>query len=172
MERHQGVREFVVGSQLAGNLDTGQQRRDAVRRHDPSAQFVVNREDVPGMYDNMQIGTQFDRIEFHGLAEMADLDTVYDNGSATDRPDTFRKLIDSKGPDKRIVLSSDGCRASTDPVNTYDWDELFKVAEYGAARGCSYSHQSRAKMTRIQTGKADLGMIETEFLDRLRTLYE
>ncbi len=147
--------------------------RDVVLSVDHDAVTVINREDVPGMYQNMQIGSSYDLIEHHGIANMADLDVVYDNGSATDRPDTFRKLLDGwPGVDqRRIVLSSDGCRASTDPVNTYDWDALYEVAAYGAARGCSFSHQSRAKMTRIQTGKADLGMIETDFLDRLRTLY-
>jgi hypothetical protein len=147
--------------------------RAVVKRADPSAQTIINREDVPGMYANMRIGHDYDRTEIHGLRDLAALDIVYNNGDATDRPDTFRKLLNRSDVDcKRIVLSSDGCRASsTDDVNTYDWDALFQVAEYGAARGCSYSHQSRAKMTRIHTGRADLGMIETEFLDKLRKLY-
>jgi len=147
--------------------------RAVVRRIDPSAQIVINREDVPGMYANMRIGHDYDRIEYHGLRDLGTLDIVHDNGSATDRPDTFRKLLNRSDVDcKRIVLSSDGCRASsTDLVNTYDWPRLLEVAQYGAQRGCSYSHQSRAKMTRILTGRADLGAIETDFLDRLRRLY-
>jgi hypothetical protein len=147
--------------------------RDVVKRADPSAQTVINREDVPGMYANMRIGKDYDRIEYHGLRDLSTLETIHDNGSATERPDTFRKLLNRPDTDcKRIVLSSDGCRASsTDLVNTYDWNALFAVAKYGAERGCSYSHQSRAKMTRIVTGRADLGAIETDFLDRLRSLY-
>jgi hypothetical protein len=146
--------------------------RDRIRQTWPDAPITVNRnEDVPGQYQNMRIGADFDRISFHGKRDLGTLDEWYDNGGATGRPDTFRKLLDWPGIDcSRIIFSSDGCRISTDPVNTYDWDRLFEVIAYVVGKGCGYEMQSRAKMTRIQTGKADLSMVEVEFLRKIVAL--
>lgn len=145
--------------------------RDVIRRVAPDAQVSVNRnEDVPGQYANMAIGRDFDRIAFHGKRDLGFLDEAFDNGEAKERPDTFRKLLDGRADNSRIVFSSDGARASMDPVNGYDWPRLLDVARYVTARGCGFEHQSVCKLERIRSGRADLNVMEMSWLRELAQL--
>ncbi|HOG29226.1 MAG TPA: hypothetical protein PLN93_11195 [Vicinamibacterales bacterium] len=82
----------------------------------------VNRqEDTPGQYRNMRIGQMggYDRIAFHGKRSLAYLDEEFPR-----EPElrTFQ-LFWASGPDpSRVILSSDGCRASTDVARlSYSW---------------------------------------------------
>jgi hypothetical protein len=123
--------------------------RDIVKRLQPDAQVTVNRnEDTPGQYANMKIGSGYDRIAFHGrlLKQVSDLDRVYPNEPTYK---TFNQFFDRCPHDpKRVIFSSDGARISADPVNTYDWGPLREFArEVTKVRGCSFEHQSRAKMS-------------------------
>ena len=150
--------------------EKGLHERDAdlIRAVQANAHITVNRnEDTPGQYANMKIGTgRFDRISFHGrrlqnirpdkdaqghvIRPQGDLDEIY-----KDEPTykTFNQFFDNCPHDpKRVIFSSDGARkpgaAGMDPVNTYYWDELREFArEVTKHRGCSFEHQSRAKMT-------------------------
>jgi hypothetical protein len=146
--------------------------RDAIRSHWPEAQVTVNRqEDIPGMFANMGIGRDFDRLEYHGKRNLGTWDEVFDNGAATDRPATIRQLLDRADTDKgRIIFSSDGCRSSGDEVNTYDWPTLLAVFKEAIRRGCSVDHQSRCKMGRAHGKPPDLGSIEVDFLKTIAAL--
>jgi hypothetical protein len=144
--------------------------RDRIRQTWPDAQTSVNRnEDVPGQYKNMKIGTEFDRLAIHGMRTLAHLDRK----SGTRGDESFRRLIDQVDP-ARLIFSSDGCRqsgpAGMDPATAYDWPALLEVARYVTARGCSYEHQSAAKLERIRSGRADLGAVEVDFLKQLAAL--
>ena len=122
--------------------------RDIVKALQPDAQVTVNRnEDTPGQYANMKIGTNYDRIAFHGrlLKQVSDLDRVYPKEPVYK---TFNQFFDNCPHDPaRIIFSSDGARTSADPINTYDWGPLREFVLEVRRRGCSYEHQSRAKMT-------------------------
>jgi hypothetical protein len=128
----------------------------------------VNRnEDTPGQYANMKIGKSdgYDRISFHGRREIAYLDEVY-----PDEPlyPTFRAFYAS-GPDAtRIILSSDGCRKSTDVNDAYDYDALTVVAQDALARGCGYEHQSCMKLRGFTEGRIDLDDLEVDWLRSLK----
>jgi hypothetical protein len=122
--------------------------RDIVKVIEPTAQITVNRnEDTPGQYANMKIGTNYTRIAFHGrlLKQVSDLDRVY---SKEPTYKTFNQFFDNCPHDaKRVIFSSDGARISADPVDTYDWGPLREFVQEIRRRGCSFEHQSRAKMT-------------------------
>ena len=138
--------------------------RDSVHVTHPEAHITVNRqEDTPGQYANMKIGSEFQRIAFHGrlLKQVSDLDRVYPKEPTYK---TFNQFFDHCPHDpKRIIFSSDGARISADPVNTYDWGPLSEFVQEIRRRGCSFEHQSRAKMT----PPPNHHMIETEWFDSL-----
>jgi hypothetical protein len=91
-----------------------------------------------------------------------------------DRPRTFRQFFDKRDQNghpidvdiSRTICSSDGSRASDDPVNTYDWPRLLEVFDFVAGKGGSIDHQSRAKMS----PGAQLGMVEDDFLKQIAAL--
>ena len=64
----------------------------------------------------------------------------------------------------KCVVNSDGARANDNPVNTYDWDNLFKVHEFCWNKGCSIDHQSQVKMS------FNLDNLEVDYLRRLNEL--
>ena len=124
--------------------------RDYARRVVPGAILQVNRQsDSPGQYANHKIGRDYDRIAFHGnrLKTLADFDRRWEeeHGQAID---TFTELLDFPEVEHaRITFSSDGARISKDPINPYDWQKLGAVVRRVKAEGCSYDHQSRAKLS-------------------------
>ena len=128
----------------------------------------VNRnEDTPGQFKNMRIGQLdgYDRIAFHGRKDLAYLDEVY-----ADEPvyPTFRSFYAS-GPDaKRICLSSDGCRQSTNVDDAYDYDALGAVFTDALARGYSAEHQSALKLRGFVEGRIDLNDLEVDWMLSLR----
>ncbi len=121
---------------------------DLIHVLQPSAQVTVNRnEDTPGQYANMKIGEDYSHIAFHGrrLKVVSDLDRIYPSEPTYK---TFNQFFDScpHNP-RRIIFSSDGARTSLDPVNPYDWAPLREFVQEIRRRGCSFEHQSRAKLT-------------------------
>jgi hypothetical protein len=146
--------------------------RDEIRRHNPQARFAVNRnEDTPGQYQNMKIGQEFDLLDHHGWEDLGFLDNDFPE-EPDDRPRTFRQFFDkvTSGGDPlnvdhaRVIANSDGARANDNPIDTYNWDELFKVHEYCWQHGCSIDHQSQVKMS------FNLDNLETAYLARLAAL--
>lgn len=139
--------------------------KDLVKAVNPTALIQVNRnEDTPGQYKNMKIGRDFDFIAFHGnkLKVKSDLNRVY---SREPEFKTFNEFFDECPHDpKRIIFSSDGARSSSDPVNTYNWDALAEFVQEIKRKGCSFEHQSRAKMTPAPNHH----MIETDWFRRIR----
>jgi hypothetical protein len=146
--------------------------RDYIRNHNPAARFMVNRnEDTPGQYQNMKIGQNYHMIDYHGWKSLSFLDKNFAD-EPRDRPKTFRQFFDKKNSSgghidvdfNRCIANSDGARANNNPVDTYNWDELFKVHEFAYNKGCSIDHQSQVKMS------FDLDNIETAYLQRLANL--
>ena len=139
--------------------------KDLVKLINPSALVQVNRnEDTPGQYKNMKIGRDFDFIAFHGnkLKVKSDLNRTYPK-----EPEfkTFNEFFDKCPHDpKRIIFSSDGARSSNDPVNTYNWDSLAEFVQEIKQKGCSFEHQSRAKLTPAPNHN----MIETDWFTKIR----
>lgn len=134
-----------------------------IRSIQPDALIQVNRnEDTPGQYSNMMSRVNYDFIAFHGrqlksirpvkntagkiIWPMGDLDRPYPK-----EPNyrTFNHFFDRCPHEpRRIIFSSDGARISADTTDTYDWGPLREFAqEVVEVRGCSFEHQSRAKMT-------------------------
>jgi hypothetical protein len=127
----------------------------------------VNRnEDTPGQFANMKIGIAYDRIAFHGKRDLGYLDEVY-----ADEPTyrTFRQFYASDPDQSRIILSSDGCRKSTNPDDAYDYNALRAVARDTLDMGSSYEHQSCMKLRGFTENRIDLDDLE---VDWLRTLKE
>lgn len=135
----------------------------ALRSHftpDWSPDITTNRqEDTSGQYFNMKIGTNFDRIAFHGKDSIGYLDEVFEDEPSS-RPNTFRKLFEQpwqEGPvdPKRIIMSSDGCRVNS-TMDCYDWPRLAEVFKDHIRRGFTVEHQSRVKMQPFLEGKLEL----------------
>jgi hypothetical protein len=129
---------------------------------------VSRNEDSPGQAKNMKIGKLdgYDRIAFHGRRDLAYLDEVYD-----DEPEykTFRDFYASGTCDPhRIVLSSDGCRKSTNVEDAYDYDALGAVFTDALARGYSAEHQSALKLRGFVEGRIDLNDLEVDWMLSLR----
>lgn len=143
--------------------------RDAWRRAGYTGPIQVNRqEDTPGQYDNMRIGTNYDRIAFHGKKTMDYLDERFE-----DEPNykTFGDfyLRGTYNP-SRIVLSSDGCRKTTTVSDAYDYPRLSEVAKDGLDRGFGYEHQLALKLRTFTEGVLDLNDMkyDAEFLKGLQ----
>jgi len=142
---------FEIGNEFP-EKGVHQRVRDVVRAIQPDALISVNRnEDTPGQYTNMKIGKDYDMISFHGrrLKTLGDLKQAYPESRSQMLPTaTFQELLDAaKVENKRIIFSSDGARTSDDPVETYDWGKLKEFIQEVRGKGCSFEHQSRAKMT-------------------------
>ena len=136
--------------------------------------ITTNRqEDTSGQYFNMKVGTNFDRIAFHGKDSLAYLDEEFPDEPSS-RPRTFRDLWDKSWPEgkadpKRIIMSSDGCR-SNNTMDCYDWPTLAAVARDHIRRGFTFEHQSRVKMQPFLEGMLDLTKyFEGDWLRSLRT---
>lgn len=128
--------------------------------------LCVNRQDdTPGQYANMEIGVRYDRISYHGKRDLAYLDEDFPREP---RHRTFRQFYASSPDFTRIILSSDGCRQSTNPDNAYDYDALQAVARDILARGGSYEHQSRIKLRGFTEGRIALDDLEVDWLHTLR----
>lgn len=127
----------------------------------------VNRqEDTPGQYKNMGIGRDFDRIAFHGRKDLGYLREDFSDEPAHR---TFEHFYNSHDFDAhRIILSSDGCRKSTNPDDAYDYVTLRDVARDALHRGFSYEHQSRIKLRGFTQNRIDLADLETDWLLSLR----
>lgn len=125
----------------------------------------VNRQDdTPGQYSNMKIGQPggYQRIAYHGKKDLAYLDEAY-----PDEPvyKTFRDFYASKPDFSRIILSSDGCRKSTNVEDAYDYDALAVVAKDILARGGSFEHQSCAKLRGFSPeNRIDINDLEVDWL--------
>ena len=145
---------------------------EIVKSINPDCRVQVNRnEDTPGQYMNMQVGQGLvDAIAFHGWKDRGFLTDDFPNEPAK-RPRTFKQFFDNKAQDgrslgvdySRVVCSSDGSRASNDPIHTYDYLELLNVFKFVDSKGGSVEHQSRSKMT----PGARVDMVETDFLRQL-----
>jgi len=120
-----------------------------------AGEVLVNRDrSHPGLFAAMSIGGRYDRLSIHAAPSIAYLDERHPGG---DRFATFRALFDSGIDMARIVVSSDGSRASTDVARAYDYDSLRGVALDILRRGGSYEHQLAIKLRRFTEGRYDLG---------------
>ena len=169
LEPHLGLdyNIFLVGNEYP-EKSLHERMRNHVRAVHPFALVSVNRnEDTPGQYANMKIGVNYDYLIYHGhgMCTVEDLDRHWPESQSS--VPTMRTLLEDPDVDtQRIQFSSDGARISDDPVNTYDYDALGEFAlEVVCEYGCSFEHQSRAKMT----DHPNLHMIETDFLTQLAT---
>ena len=121
---------------------------------DWAPELTVNRnDDTPGQYANMRIGTNYDRIAYHGKDSLAYLDEHF-----PDEPDfqTFRQFYASGTCDPaRIIMSTDGCRINN-TIDCYDWETLGEVCCDHLDRGLNLEHQSRVKMRPFLEGRLDL----------------
>ncbi len=116
----------------------------------------VNRqEDTPGQFANMKIGQVggYDRLALHGKRELGYLDEDFPDEP---RYRTFRAFYASAPDVGRIVLSSDGCRTSTNVADAYDYVALAEVARDILRRGGSYEHQLAMKLRGFTDGRIDL----------------
>ena len=159
------VNLFEVGNELP-EKPLHRRVRDVVRAVQPHAYVSVNRqEDTPGQYVNMKIGKDFDFISFHGrlLKKPSDWKREYPDEPVYQTFDEFFAKCPHDAT--RIIFSSDGARASDDPVNTYEWDALRDFFREAIHRGYSVEHQSRAKMTPAPNGH----MIEVDWFRSLRS---
>ena len=139
---------------------------DAWRSVGFTGPVLVNRQDdTPGQYDNMKVGRIYDRISFHGKADLSYLDEFY-----PDEPvyPNFRTFFDHGRFDAhRIVLSSDGCRKSTNPDDAYDYDALAEVFQDALRRGFSIEHQSRMKLRGFTEGYVTENDLEVDWFRSL-----
>lgn len=148
----------------------------AIRALRPGAIISTNRQDdTPGQYRNMQVGQGLiDMLALHGKDSLAylDEDWPYEPVHKTFRSRwADRDGIEGDGsyePD-RIIMSTDGCRASVDPTRTYDYDTLLKVCRDHKARGFSIEHQLSIKMRPFTDGRFDLNdfRFDADFLKAL-----
>ena len=169
-----------------------------VLQADPSVLVCVNRnDDTPGQYQNHDVGDGLiDLLAHHGWKSLAFLTkdfspkadptrTPKEIARAAARPWTFNEFFenryhngDAAGIDfARVVVSSDGSRASDDPIDTYDYEALEAVMAFCAKKGCNLEHQSRAKMPRMMVNgvwrgwpTGDLASVEWPFLERMEQL--
>lgn len=128
-----------------------------------AVRVCVNRnEETPGQYQNMDVGEGLvDMISHHGWKTMSFLGRDFSPAPEEQqkprnhaRPWTFREFFDNRYHNQqsagiefnRVVMDSDGCRASDDPVQTYDYPKLGEVMRFCVGKGCSILHQSRGKM--------------------------
>jgi hypothetical protein len=142
---------------------------------DPTIRVVTNRnEDTPGQYMNMRVGRDLiDMIAYHGWRDLSFLTREFAD-EPSDRPGTFAEFFNRRAQNgavldisfDRVICSSDGSRASNDPINTYDWAELLKVFKFVTDKGASCEHQSRSKMW----AGARLDMVEESFLRDIAAL--
>lgn len=137
--------------------------RDMVLAIEPMALVSVNRnEETPGQYTNMKIGRDFDFLELHGVGSMDEIRRTWSPSQSS--IESFEALLTDPDVDtSRIIFNSDGCRVSDDATDPYDWDRLGDVARYVRSRGCSFLHQSRAKLSE----EPNHHMIETEWFRSL-----
>jgi hypothetical protein len=138
--------------------------KDAWRTAGYLGSLSVNRQDdTPGQYSNMKIGQPggYQRIAFHGKKDLSYLDELYADEPAYK---TFRDFYAS-GPDaSRIILSSDGCRKSTNVEDAYDYDALAAVFHDGRARGFGLEHQSCMKLRGFSENRLNLNDLEVGWL--------
>ncbi len=130
--------------------------------------LTVNRQDdTPGQFSNMKVGQPggYDRIAYHGKRDLGYLDEVYPEEPVYP---SFRAFYAS-GPDPaRIILSSDGCRKSTDVADAYDYDALAAVFRDALARGSSIEHQSRCKLRGFSENRIDVNDLEVDWFRSLK----
>jgi hypothetical protein len=134
-----------------------------------AGEVLVNRDrNTPDLFDEMAIGTRFDRLSIHGATHLGYLDEQH---AGEGRVRTLRALFDSGIDMARIIVSSDGARASTDVERAYDYAGLRDVALDILRRGGSYEHQLAIKLRRFRDGRYDLGDLryDTAFLRDLAT---
>ncbi len=129
---------------------------------------VSRNTDAPGQYENMGIGGSYDRVSFHGKKSLDYLTAWFD-----DEPEykTFNDFYASGEYEAhRIILSSDGCRKSTNVEDAYDYPRLTEVAKDALARGFSYEHQLACKLRTFRDGRFDLDDLRFDepFLRSLR----
>lgn len=115
-----------------------------------SGEVWVNREhDRPDLFSALDLGRRYDRWSIHGAAALSYLDEPRGEGPLR----TFRALYDSGIDMARIIVSSDGARASTDVERAYDYAGLAAVATDILRRGGSYEHQLAIKLRRFRDGR-------------------
>jgi len=145
--------------------------RNLIRAINPTANIIVNRnEDTAGQYFNMKIPTDYNMIEFHGWDDLGFLKK--DWGGPDEWPnnfDQFFKKKNAKGQTIKInhsavICNSDGARANNDPINTYHYDNLFKVFELCVKKKMTIDHQSRVKIS------GDLNLFENSFCEKVADL--
>ena len=122
-----------------------------------SGEVWVNREhDTPDLFSTLDLGRRYDRWSIHGAAALSYLDEPRGKGPSR----TFRALYESGIDMGRIVVSSDGARASTDVELAYDYAGLTAVATDILRRGGSYEHQLAIKLRRFRDGRYDLADVK------------
>lgn len=113
----------------------------------------VNREHGEAeLFATLDVGRRYDRWSIHGATSLAYLDESRGDGPRR----TLRALFDTGIDMSRIVVSSDGARASTDVARAYDYAGLTAVATDILGRGGSYEHQLAIKLRRFRDGRYDL----------------
>ncbi len=160
---------FEVGNEMP-EKEMHLRIRDAIKSHftdDWRPDITVNRqEDTPGQHKNMGIGTNYDRIAYHGKDTLAYLDEDFPNEP---KFRTFRQFFDSDTyrPDQ-IIMSTDGCRINN-TIDCYDWPVLGDVCRDHIRRGFSIEHQSCVKMGPFNGQPLDLvADFEGDWLRSLR----
>jgi hypothetical protein len=114
-------------------------------------QIAVNRDrNDPDLFAEMAIGHRYDRLSIHGAHDLGYLDAAYADAS---RFRTMRALYDSGIEMARVIVSSDGARATTDVERAYDYAALREVATDILRRGGSYEHQLAIKLRRFRDGR-------------------
>jgi hypothetical protein len=117
-------------------------------------EILVNRDsNGPDVFDEMAIGRRYDRLSIHGASDLGYLDARH-AGAGPNR--TIRALYDSGIDMARIIVSSDGARATTDVERAYDYAALREVAADVLRRGGSYEHQLAIKLRRFRDGRYTL----------------
>lgn len=168
------VKGLAVTFEVAGNEHPEKpvhvKMADMLQTHftsDWRPDITCNRnEDTSGQYFNMaigrdiQTGVHFYGIAYHGKDSLAYLDEVFEDEPSS-RPDTFRKLWEQSWPEgkaepKRVIMSSDGCRAGNGIEDCYNWPVLREVVKDHLRRGFTFEHQSRCKMRPFLENRLDI----------------
>lgn len=170
----QGGYAYELGNEMP-EKGLHERLRDMIRGFNPDVEAHVNRnEDTPGQFWNMQIGTKYQRIAFHGLRDLEAIHAEHPDEAPAGRPVTFAKMLEKLTAEQRrlVIHSSDGCRSSYS-VDPYNWDDLFEAQQYFAERGCNVEHQSKIKMAYF-CGEPDYldvdKYFEHDYATRLATL--
>lgn len=124
--------------------------RDMLRELGYDGPIQVNRNhETPGQYQNMIVEPGFQYLAIHGRESIDYLDRVYPETESS--VPTYRRMWETADA-SRVILSSDGARASLDMTRAYDYDRLAAVFVDALARGAAVEHQLARKLSKYDGG--------------------